>query len=65
MRLINPNFELLKDAPATQKAWERVIRKHVDNEEMYFSDSLIFERVKKEHEGLISELIQGAMIGDI
>ena len=65
MRLIDPDFPLLKEAPDTPKGWEKVIRKNVDNEAMYFPDTLVFDRVKEDDEGVFSELIQNAMMGEI
>lgn len=65
LRMIDPGFPLLKEAPSTQKAWEKVIRKHADNEAMYFPEAMIVERVKDEHKGIFTELIQNAMIDEL
>lgn len=61
MRLIDPDFPPLREAPETKKGWERVVRKHVDNELMYLEDPTVFKRVDPEHEKLFMELIFHAM----
>ena len=57
MRLIDPEFPPLKAAPHTKKGWERVVRKHVDDEAMYLEDTVVLTRVAGEHEEDVAELI--------
>ena len=57
MRLIDPEFPPLKAAPHTKKGWERVVRKHVDDEAMYLEDTVELTRVAGEHEEDVAELI--------
>lgn len=65
MRLIDPGFPALEEAPETKRAWEKVVRKHVDNEALYLPDSLVLSRVKEEHKMSFIEVIGAAMIGEL
>jgi hypothetical protein len=58
MRPINTEFPPLQEAPETPKAWERVVRKHIDNEDLYLDEQLVLQRVKPEDEELMSDLLE-------
>lgn len=58
MRPIDPDFPPLGEAPQTPRGWERVVRKHVDNEDLYMDDQLVLQRVKPEHEELMIDLLE-------
>lgn len=64
MRLIDPDFPPLKEAPHTKKGWEKVVRKHVDDESMYMEEPTVLMRVDAEDEELLSELVLYAMTRD-
>ena len=64
MRLIDPDFPPLQEAPDTPKGWERVVRKHVDDELLYIDDPTVLERVAPEHEELFGALVFYAMTRD-
>ena len=58
MRPIDPGFPPLEEAPQTPKDWERVVRKHVDNESLYMDEQLVLQRVKPEDEELVADLLE-------
>ena len=60
LQLINTEFEPLSDAPQTRRGWEKVIRKHVDNPELYYQETTVMQRVDKDVEGLVGALIMYA-----
>lgn len=64
MRLIDPDFLPLKEAPNTKRAWEKVVRKHVDDQAMYMEDAAVFERVAVEHHETVAELMLYAFVRD-
>ncbi len=59
--MIDPDFEPLKEAPATRRGWERVVRRHIDEEELYFGELLELIRVRPEDRELFVELANHAM----
>ena len=64
MRLIDSEFPPLQEAPATKRAWEKVVRKHVDDPAMYMDDPVVLTRVDPEHMEMFSELVFEAMTRD-
>lgn len=58
MRPIDPGFPPLEEAPQTPKAWERVVRKHIDNEDLYMDEQLVLQRVKPEDEELMTDFLE-------
>ena len=64
MRKIDPEFPPLDEAPATKKAWEKVVRRHVDDPSMYMDKPIVLTRVHPEHEEMFSELVFDAMTRD-
>ncbi len=63
-RTLDPEFPPLKEAEKTRKAWERVVRKHVDNPEMYTEEKMVVRRVDEEHNELMTEILVHAFIRD-
>lgn len=57
LQLIDTTFEPLEEAPQTRRGWEKVIRKHIDNPDLYEEETTILRRVDSEHEELAGELI--------
>ena len=57
LHLIDPQFEPLKEAPATRRGWEKVIRKHVDNPGLYDEEIATLRRIDDEDGDLVSEMI--------
>ena len=64
LRLIDPEFPALKEAEPTRKAWERVIRKHLDDEDLYEVDAVTLERIRPEDIEVIPDILQYAFIRD-
>lgn len=65
MHLIDPDFPQLKEAPAERRAWERVVKKHVDDDELYYDEDIVFERVREDDIDLFIELVGYAVSGEI
>jgi hypothetical protein len=64
MRLIDPTFEPLDGAPKTRRAWEKVIRKHVDDEALYGDETIEFRRLQEEDLELVTMLFFEAFIDE-
>lgn len=58
LRLIDPDFGEFQGLPQTRRAYEKVIRKHAGNDDMYISDTTSFERVKNEHIDLFADFVE-------
>ena len=57
LQLIDATFEPLKEAPQTRRGWEKVIRKHVDNPDLYEEETTVLRRVESEDLESVGELI--------
>jgi hypothetical protein len=57
LQMINEDFEALKDAPKTPRAWEKVIRRNKDEEELYDGDVATFHKVRPEHIEIVADLV--------
>lgn len=57
LQLIDTTFEPLAEAPQTRRGWEKVVRKHVDNPDLYYEDTSVLRRVDSEDIETVSELI--------
>ncbi len=53
LKLLNEEYEALKEAPATTRAWEKVIRRNMDDDDLYTDGVTRFQRVRPEHIELI------------
>lgn len=58
LRLIDPEFGEFEGLPQTRRAYEKVIRKHAANDDMYISDADPFVRVQDEHIGLFTDFVE-------
>jgi hypothetical protein len=56
LRLIGGRELFPDELKKTRRAYERVIRKHAKNPDLYTDDSLILERVREEHLGFFTAL---------
>jgi len=65
LHLIDPDFPPLKEAPAERRAWEKVVKKHADNEKLYYEDEVVLERVKEDDLELFVELLSHALLGSL
>jgi len=65
LHLIDTEFPPLKEAPATKRDWEKVVRKYADDDALYNEDGLILRRVKEEDVEFFAELVNYAVMGDI
>jgi hypothetical protein len=63
LHLINPDFEPLEAAPMERRHWEKVVRKHADDEALYFEEEIVLQRVKLEDLELFIELQNHALWG--
>ena len=57
LQLIDPTFEPLTEAPRTRRGWEKVIRKHADNPDLYEEEAAILRRIDDDDNELVSEMI--------
>jgi hypothetical protein len=64
LHFIDTEFPPLKEAPQTKRAWEKVVRKHADNEELYNYNATILHRVKEDDIELFTELLNYAVLGE-
>ena len=64
LRLIDPEFEPLSEAPRTRRDWEKVIRKHVDNPNLYSEEKTVLRRIDNDDKELIGDLIFYAFTRD-
>ena len=64
LHFIDTEFPPLKEAPQTKQAWEKIVRKHADNDELYNDTATILYRVKEEDIELFTELLNSAVLGD-
>ena len=62
LQLIDPEFEPLSDAPKTRRGWEKVVRKHIDNPELYSEEKVLLRRVEKDDEETVGALMMYAVI---
>jgi hypothetical protein len=56
--MIDPEFAGFDGLPETRRGYEKVIRKHASDDELYISDRPVFERVKKEHVSLFTTFVE-------
>ena len=57
LHLVNPDFEGFDGLPEKPRAYEKIIRKNVDNKDLYVEPISQFKRVKAEHIGLLADFI--------
>jgi hypothetical protein len=57
LQLIDSDFEPLSEVPQTRRGWEKVVRKHADNPDLYYEDTSVLRRVESEDVETVSELI--------
>ena len=63
LHLIDTSFPPLKEAPATKRDWEKVVRKYADDEALYEEDAIVLQRVKEDDIELFVELLNKALLG--
>jgi hypothetical protein len=63
LHLIDPDFPPLKEAPATRRGWEKVVRKYTDDDALYEESPIVLRRVKEDDFGLFVELLNKAVLG--
>ncbi len=56
--LIDPEFEGFEGLPKKRRAYEKVIRKHAANEDLYMGEVSHLIRVQDEHLGLFEDFIE-------
>ena len=59
--LIDPSFEPLAEAPATRRGWEKVIRRHIEDEDLYLQDPIELTRVQADDMEVILEFVSDAL----
>ena len=57
LRLVDPEFEGFKGLAKKRRDFEKVIRKHAEDDDMYVEPTSRFERVRDEHIGLFADFI--------
>ena len=57
LQLIDAEFEPLSEAPQTRRGWEKVIRKHIDDPDLYDEESAVLRRVDSDDEELVGALL--------
>ena len=57
LRLIDGDFDGFVNVAETRRAYERVIKKYADNEQLYNDSSTVYVRVRPEHVGLFNEIL--------
>ncbi len=65
LHLLDDEFPPLKEAPRTRRGWEKVIRKHAQDDALYLENAMQLRRVDPEHEGLFGKLVSEAMVGEL
>ena len=58
LRLIDPDFKGFAGISGTRRAYEKVIRKHAMDDDLYIDDTALFERVEKEHISLFTGFVE-------
>jgi hypothetical protein len=64
LHLIDGNFPPLKEAPATKRGWEKVVRKYADDDALYIEDAAVLRRVKGDDLELFVGLVNLAILGE-
>lgn len=64
MHLIDPKFPPLEEAPAERRAWEKVVKKYADDEDLYYEEDIVFERVKEDDLPIFVGLLNYAVMGE-
>ncbi len=65
LHLIDTEFEPLAEADKTKRAWERVVRKHAKNDELYYDEPAVLQRVKEDDLDAAAELINEGLLGTL
>lgn len=65
LHLVDTAFPPLKEAPATKRGWEKVIRKYADDDALYYDDPVVLRRVKEDDLDLFVELVNYSVWDDI
>jgi hypothetical protein len=65
LNLINDQSPLFEGVARTRRDWERVVRKHADNPELYEERAASYRRVDPEHEDLFADLVNEILLGDL
>ena len=56
--MVDPEFTGFDGLPETRRAYEKVIRKHASDDDLYVNDMPAFERVKEEHVSLFTTFVK-------
>lgn len=65
LKLIDPEFEDFKRLPEKRRAYEKIIRRHASNEDMYLDDVTHLIRVRKEHIDLFADVVSDVIDVDL
>ena len=65
LHLIDTDFPPLKEAPATKRDWEKVVRKYADDDALYHEDAIVLQRVKEDDIEFFVDLLNKALLGSI
>ena len=66
LRLINPDFDGFDDIKETRRAFEKVIKKNSDNDDMYLDDDdMTFIRVRPEHHEMFNDVLNELVGEDV
>ncbi len=57
LRGVDPEFPGFRDAKRTRRAYERLIRKHADDDELYYGPAVQLLRVRDQHAALLMEIV--------
>ena len=65
LHLIDTAFEPLAEADKTKRAWERVIRKHAKNDELYYDEPAVLQRVRQDDRKAAADLVNQGLLGKL
>ena len=63
LHLIDTEFPPLKEAPATRRGWEKVVRKYAEDDALYDEEAGVLQRVKEDDIETFVELLNMALLG--